>query len=220
MFGRRRARRADPTAVEEAREHIRQLVLPGFLPLPDAKLAIAEMLEGSTSLDEDQLAALVDDVWTARLEEQASWRGEGDHDRVAGAFADLAAAGFVARMNFTCCQSCGHAEIRDEAGPADTAYVFFHQQDAERLADDDAELHLAYGVLPAHPAIDQAMFARAVDGDDEARAAMGPMLAGLEETIALQVMAAMERRGLTVSRRDSTARPAVRITAWRRRLPV
>ncbi|NEA36540.1 hypothetical protein [Streptomyces sp. SID13031] len=88
-------------------------------------------------------------MWQARLTEQQTWTGPTDADKVAAAFAELDAAGVIARMNFTCCQTCGVAEIDDER-PTDrpsSGYVFFHQQDSERLADNGAHLYLAYGAL-------------------------------------------------------------------------
>jgi len=59
----------------------------------------------------------------------------------------------VARQHFTCCQSCGHAEIGHEiaqalqlrgAAGAILGYAFYHWQDTES-AVDDGTLCLAYG---------------------------------------------------------------------------
>ena len=46
------------------------------------------------------------------------------------AFAELRKKGYFARQNFTCCQSCGWAELTDEESKK---AVFYHRQDAEDL---------------------------------------------------------------------------------------
>lgn len=219
MFGRRGRKRPDPDELEQARKAARELIHPGFLGYDEAVQAVVEYLEDGP-LDDATLRGVADEVWRARLAEQATWNDEGDYGRVAAAFADLERAGFVARMNFTCCQTCGHAEIDDEATGGETSYVFFHMQDAERLIDPDAELFLAFGVFGTHPGIDQATYARAADGDQDARDELGPVFQRLESEAATQIVAAMERQGLSVERRDERARPSVSVPDWRKRLPV
>ena len=220
MFGRRRASAPDPEAIEEVRGHARQLILPGFYTRDEARQAIQEMFEDDAPLDHAQLVAVVDEVWAERTAEQEAWHDEGDFGRLSAAFAELESAGFVARMNFACCSTCGHTEIRDEAGASEIGYVFFHQQDAEHLAEPNAVLYLAYGFLPPHPAIDRETFARAVEGDEHARATLDPVLEELESRIGGEVVAALERQGLSVAwGGDRTSRPAVRVSDWRKRLP-
>jgi len=51
------------------------------------------------------------------LAEQQKWREPGDYDRMAAAFARIQQQGVPARMNFTCCQTCGIDEIDDERTP-------------------------------------------------------------------------------------------------------
>jgi len=65
--------------------------------------------------------------------------------RLNSAFRDLRKSGFVARQNFTCCQSCGLAAL-----PKGTEnYAFYHRQDAACLRDarkpDQVGVHLAWG---------------------------------------------------------------------------
>ena len=55
------------------------------------------------------------------------------YSRLREAFKDLRKAGYFARQNFTCCQSCAWAEIPEEK--ADKV-VFYHAQDAAHKADD------------------------------------------------------------------------------------
>jgi hypothetical protein len=61
-------------------------------------------------------------------------------DKLNAAFRDLRKAGYFARQNFACCQSCGCAEVPDDK--AET-YVFYHRQDAEHL-EKDRGTYLAY----------------------------------------------------------------------------
>jgi hypothetical protein len=83
---------------------------------------------------------------TAHLREQATWAPITDSDRVTSAFAALNAAGIVAREQFTCCQTCGNAEIGAEVPPGGDpeGYTYYHEQDAERAAESGS-LFLAYG---------------------------------------------------------------------------
>jgi len=137
--------------VEELRQQIEGWVKPGFQLRAEVVQFALEYAEDDGVLTDAQVTALVDEVWEQRLQEQQTWPEVTDADRFAAAFDELEASGIVARMNFTCCQTCGSTEIFDER-PADqnsSAYVFFHQQDAERLADDPAEVFLAYGAFDA-----------------------------------------------------------------------
>ena len=133
------------------REHARRMVLPGFIPHPEARELIRELAEDDEELGVggDRAEAILDEVWRQRADEQRSWRGLSDADRLDAAFAELEASGVVARMSFTCCGSCGAAEIYDEVAPGTSprGYVFFHQQDADGLAEPDAHLYLSYGTF-------------------------------------------------------------------------
>ncbi|NDJ34543.1 MAG: hypothetical protein GYB64_07725 [Chloroflexi bacterium] len=77
---------------------------------------------------------------------QQHWTGLTDCDRLDRAFVALEEAGIVARQNFTCCQSCGHAEIGMEADESAFGYVFYHNQDTES-AYEYGSLMLAYGAF-------------------------------------------------------------------------
>ena len=64
------------------------------------------------------------------------------------AFEALRRAHVVAEQDFSCCNTCGHAEI--EGDQDDLGYVFFHQQDTESLAESGST-YLSYGIFwPAH----------------------------------------------------------------------
>jgi len=89
-------------------------------------------------------AVLAEHAAAARL-----WPDVTDCDRLDAAFAALDAEGIVARANFTCCMTCGVAEMGDEiqlaldSGQPAHGYVFFHQQDTE-AAVEGRGVFLAY----------------------------------------------------------------------------
>lgn len=179
---------------------ITELTYPGFHTRDEvAELALEAAQDEDPDIDPRAVAALVGRVWNARLAEQLTWPAVTDADRVAAAFSELEAEGLVARMNFTCCQTCALAEIGGEAVGEPLGYVYFHEQDAERLAEPNATLFLGYGPFGATDA-----------ESHEAR-----MLA-----VGQQVRAALERQGLTVAWNGSTEkRIAVPGLTWNRRLP-
>jgi hypothetical protein len=61
-------------------------------------------------------------------------------NRILRAFNQLRKDGFFAEPDWTCCQTCGVAELPD--GVED--YVFFHMQDAECLRET-GDCYLSYG---------------------------------------------------------------------------
>ena len=68
------------------------------------------------------------------------------------AFAELATIGIVARENFTCCGTCASDEIWDERDDSRVwrGYLYYHEQDAERIPED-RETYVGYGAfLDAH----------------------------------------------------------------------
>jgi len=64
---------------------------------------------------------------------------------------DLAKVGVVFRADWSCCQSCGHAELKaelkDEEHEFDTTYIFYHQQATEDLKEGADELYLAHHII-------------------------------------------------------------------------
>ncbi len=97
----------------------------------------------------NQLSKIISELIAEHLEEEKSWKTKTDCDRLDQAFADLEEQGIVCRQNFTCCQTCGHAEIWDEIellkGELDVSgYVFYHMQDTDRVLEE-GRLFLAYG---------------------------------------------------------------------------
>lgn len=212
----------DSGPAAELADWLRELAGPGFRDRGDVVEAAVQAVEddpdGYPGLGSDDAVRVAAAVWAQLLGRQAGWSDEGDYARLAAAFDELAAAGVVARMDFTCCQTCGHTEIGDERGDgAAWAYTFFHQQDSERLAPGGSDLYLAFGTFGLPDDIDPDLVARARAGDAEARreaAALGDVrAAGL-------VTETLRRHGLTVAW-DGTAEQRIRVTDldWRKRLP-
>jgi hypothetical protein len=138
--------------IEWVRDHIRRDVASGFYDedtiLTHAVEAFEEefdpvMLRGTAQ-------RFLREEMAAHARDQQNWPARTDCDRLDDAFAALEASGVIARQNFTCCGTCGSAEIWDEidavgkAGGPTRGYAFFHMQDTERAAEGDG-LYLNYG---------------------------------------------------------------------------
>lgn len=148
------------SAVEEVvREEASRLIDTGFRTKLEARDELIELCEDDPELfgavsppSRDEVASIFEHVWSERLRIERDWRGLSDSDRLDSAFADLEASGVVARMNFSCCGTCGHGEIGGEVGEGESpkGYVFLHMQDADGLVDDDRpSLFFDYGAWTA-----------------------------------------------------------------------
>lgn len=174
------AMEADPSGLEEVRAFIRREVAGGFYD-DDAVLRNAvDVFAGEFDADvlRTKSQAFLRDALADHRAAQQSWPDETDCDRLDAACDALEAQGIVCRQNFTCCGTCGAAEIRDEmhateaAGGMVRGYAFYHAQDTD-AAVDGGGLYLNYG---------------AVTDDDDDAVAIGRLVA--------QEMSA---HGLTVS---------------------
>lgn len=134
----------EPEVVEEVEAFARPLVNGGFTGRDDVVEAATEYFEDK--YPEEELAQVVDRLWRERVAEQAGWPEETEAERVLDALDGLAGRGIVARGDFTCCNTCGVAEIGAEAGEGDRGYVFFHRQDTEAAASGGG-LYLSYGTF-------------------------------------------------------------------------
>lgn len=135
---------------------------------------------------------LVDRLWRERVAEQAGWEGETDPERLTRAFEALDDAGITARENFTCCRSCGMAEIGGDGSPDARGFVFFHLQGTESAVGGHG-LMLYYGGF---------------DGSSETTAAVGH-----------EVVAALRGAGLPATWDGDPGRAIdVEPLDWRRRL--
>ncbi|HUQ54176.1 DUF6891 domain-containing protein [Lentzea sp.] len=180
--------------VEVLEDRVREVLAGGYASRAQlAEVAEEHLVTGDRRpVSRKQARALADRLWLERVAEQASWQGETDPERLTRAFAALDAAGIIARENFTCCRTCGHAEIGDEAGPGTRGFVYFHSQCTE-AAVAGRGLTLLYGGF---------------DDSEETTAAVGA-----------EVVAALEAAGLSVVWNGDPGR-AITVTPldWRRRL--
>jgi len=149
-----------PGMSPEDREYLQQtariLVRGGYDPLEYIEESLFEMAgDTEDTLSERDLRievrnALIRAV-TELTQEQTTWPALTDYDRLKAALDTLETEGIVTRENFTCCGTCGAAEIgaeiedfAAETGRPATGYVFFHQQDTENAVDGHG-LHFNYG---------------------------------------------------------------------------
>lgn len=197
-----------PHGVHNPRETLRaktvELIRPGFVSLDEALETAGSFAEDEAlPVRADEIERIVTATWDDLADCQRDWSSEGDYEKLRAAFSDLEHAGVVARMNFACCQDCGHAEIESEKTTGQTGYVFFHQQDAERLAGDDAQLFLAFGLFAAN----------SPETADER--------AGAERQLGRLIATTMRSNGLTVDwDEQASSRIAISISNWRKRLPL
>ena len=138
----------DPQTEEEFREQAWTWILAGSLDGDEfAEYHLDDQPE-DYPLDEVTAAAAFEGLVAARREQQAAWNVTDRTTPLDRAFAALAEIGVVARGNFTCCGTCGSAEIGDEIDDSRTwrGYVFFHEQDTESLVETGST-YLNYGVF-------------------------------------------------------------------------
>ncbi|HEX8866330.1 MAG TPA: hypothetical protein VF821_11800, partial [Lentzea sp.] len=179
---------------EELEERVREVLVGGYADRAElAELAEDYLVDGDRRpVSPEQARALADRLWMERVAEQATWQGETDPERLTKAFEALQEAGITARENFTCCRSCGQAEIGAESAPGARGFVYFHEQCTDGAASGHG-LMLLYGGF---------------DGSAETTTAIGD-----------EVVKALEAAGLrTEWDRDPGKAISVTPLDWRRRL--
>ena len=138
--------------IGEVEDWVRREVAGGYRSAEEIVADLPGMFEGE--LDDARLRALapgmVEAALAAHRRAELSWPTVTDCDRLDAAFAALEEAGIVSRQNFSCCGTCGSAEIWDEIeyaqdqGRAIHGYAFFHMEDTEAAVEGEG-LHLHYG---------------------------------------------------------------------------
>ncbi|KAB1978530.1 DUF6891 domain-containing protein [Streptomyces triticiradicis] len=178
----------------ELEKRVREVLVGGYASRAELTELAEEYLvtEDRRPVSREQAQALADRLWLERVTEQAAWQGETDPERLTRAFTVLQEAGITARENFTCCRSCGQAEIGGEGGPDARGFVYFHSQCTDSAVAGHG-LMLLYGGF---------------DGSSETTAAIG------HETVA-----ALEAVGLPAEW-DGDPDRTITVTPldWRRRL--
>jgi hypothetical protein len=98
-------------------------------------------------LTDDELTSAFDALRTARLRQQADIGAY--TSRTVAAFEELGTHGVIARADFSCCGTCASGEIWGERDDTRhwTGYVYFHQQDTDRLVES-GETYIGYGAFP------------------------------------------------------------------------
>lgn len=151
--------KADAQKMEELVEELRGYVISdlrgGYVPVDeivDRALEVVDAQPHGEALLRKHAQRILDDAIAAYRAESAGWPALTDHDRLEQAFAALESQGVVCRQNFTCCGTCGAAEIGGEmdatreGGGEVRGYAFFHMQDTER-AIEGGGLWLNYGAV-------------------------------------------------------------------------
>jgi hypothetical protein len=213
----------DRVTADEVMAYAESQVWPGFQTRADAVESVTAYFADSTGpTDRTTVSTIVSQVWHQREAVQATWSEPGDWGRLERAFADLERSGWIARMDFTCCQTCGHAEIGDERSGGEHSYVFFHAQDAEHLADPGPHLYLSYSYFDTHPGLDRDLVDAAEDSEDpELRERAWEQHARIETAVGATLVECLRRHGLVVEWDGShETRPFVALRDWRKPLPV
>jgi hypothetical protein len=214
--------------IEDLRRFARTLIIPGFQPLDMVLEYVRDWVDDGGQISLAEAEAATRELWNARLAEQAQWTETGDYDRLLRAYADLDRQGILGRMNFACCRNCATAEIDFERtlhpDPPDWyryrewGYVYFHQQDAEALAEENGQLLFGFSSFRALPDTPQALLDAAAAGDAAAEAEIDDRR---NNEVGRRVVEAFERRGLNVRwGGHHSARIGVTIDRWRKPLPV
>jgi hypothetical protein len=215
----------------ELRETASEWIAPGFrsrIGMAEEMVDFRDDIEVPSEVLLDAARRVIDEVWRDRLAQEARWNDTGDFGRLERAFANLTRQGLVCRMDFTCCQTCGTAEIDDERTlrtpknegeyPYEQwAYTFFHQQDSERLLDPGAVLYLSYSAFMPAPGLDPDLMARAREGDEDARREVAT---ATDTAVGEMIRDALAAEGLVVEWSGTSAqRIGVRVPEWRKPLP-
>lgn len=158
------------SALDELHGYIRRHIVTGYLEPADITIFASEVF--AEELDPVVLRhhaqRYTRELLAEHRAEQMCWPAVTDCERLDAAFAALERAGIVCRQNFTCCGSCGAAEIwgemaaAEEAGACVRGYAFFHMQDTEAAVEGDG-LYLSYGAVAEGPAPAEAVGRAIVD---------------------------------------------------------
>ena len=111
---------------------------------------LEEYEDAETKVVESVCDAEIAQAFAAHIAEQATWPETTDCDRLDQAFETLNAGGIIAAQDFTCCQTCGLAEIGEpiqEAindGVDVSGFAFYHAQDTDAAVEGHG-LYLTYG---------------------------------------------------------------------------
>jgi hypothetical protein len=185
---------------DDMRRHITTKVREGFDPIADIVQSALEVFYGDAEPDVLRPIAekLTREAIDVHHKEQAGWPDVTDCDRLDDAFAALTQSGIVCRQDFSCCGTCGVAEIgaemeaEREGGIQVRGYAFYHMQDTAGAAQ-------GYGLLLNYGAVAVGEAAAVHVGRD--------------------IVAALERHGLTTQWDGSWQKRIGVPLDWKRRRP-
>jgi len=186
---------------QELSEYVRRCLAGGFHTRQKAMEFAIEVLSTNENDSYDLLAIakpLAEKLYQDQLQAQTCWPAITDCDRLDRAFDELNRAGIVSRQNFSCCGTCGAAEIEcemkdeEEKGITVRGYTFYHMQDTES-ATDGYGLCLNYGSV--------------VNGEEAAI------------SIGHEIVDAMQRNGLKTQWDGSWSKRIIVSLDWKRRMP-
>ena len=138
--------------LDDLRDQIRRDVAGGFLDEDAILQSAMDVFEGELdpAVTQREAPRLLREALAEHAEFARAWPPQTDCDRLDAAFAALEADGVISRQNFSCCGTCGSAEIWDEIEEAQKegrparGYAFFHMQDTESAVEGYG-LYLNYG---------------------------------------------------------------------------
>lgn len=157
LFG-RKSSEAKPLPANDAYDEVAEigalserLVQAGFMSREEIVDAALDYVDAAGNPDLRRIAErTTDEALERHSSAQATWTETTDCDRLDAAFAALEVDGVISRQDFTCCGTCGSAEIWDQIEDAKSAgrpargYAFYHQQDTESAVEGDG-VYLNYG---------------------------------------------------------------------------
>lgn len=141
---------------EDASRQIRASLAAGFDSTESIRSRVLECLESEYPDDRagmgETVSRLLADEIARRADEMRNWPQITDCDRLDAAFEELNRRGIMARHNWTCCNTCGQAEMPDEfmrldgqfEGVPIVGYTFYDFQDVD-AAVDGGDIYLNYG---------------------------------------------------------------------------
>jgi hypothetical protein len=152
----------------DQKDFISTLARAGYYAVDQiVEIASETYADEADALPKAEVAALAQRPVAERREEIRRRGGPIAYDKFRAALHTLEQSGVLVRENYWCCRNCGEKAIDVELNAAADAgedvrgYVFFHEQDTERIATG-APLYLRYGGVCCEPGDDGPELTRAI----------------------------------------------------------
>lgn len=188
----------------------------------------ADMFVGREEQARAAVPAVVEDLWSRRLADEAGWSPPTGHDRLQAAYAELGEVGVLCGLNAGPTASAAEAAMGADRVPgsvpgladypwAQWGWVCFTDRDVDWLAQEPASLALLFGAWAPGPVLGDDLAAEWAVEDAEGRSE----LAGeASERLGALLVDTLRAQGLTCSW-EGEARYRVELTdlSWRKPLP-